>query len=127
MLPFSIDGLDLPSAMVEIDEFTEGMRRWIDERSEQPTGAEPRPLVTKQPRRNDARQVGVFAVGSRCGMEFDHPLVVTESTPVFGIASLLIGETDEEMRPTQGNTPDGRIGKKSRGPSGPSRYAESAA
>ena len=60
-------------------------------------------------------------------MEFDHPLVVTESTPPFDITGLLIGEPDEEMRPTQGNTPDARIGKKSRDPSGPSRYAESAA
>ena len=127
MLPFSIDGLDLPAAMVEIDEFGVGISLWIVEGRQQPTGAEPRPLVTKQTRCDDVGQVGVFAAGGRCGMEFDHPLVVTESTPPFDITGLLIGEADEEMRPTQGNTPDGRIGKKSRGPSGPSRYAEIAA
>ena len=113
--------------MIEIDEFTKEMRGLIGERSEQPTGAEPRPLVTKQPRRDDAGQVGVFAARGGCGMEFDHPLVVTERTLAFGITGLLIGEPDEEMRSPQGNTPDGRIGKKSRGPSGPSRYAEIAA
>lgn len=121
MLPFAIDGFDLPAAMVEIDEFTEGMRRRIEQRSEQPTGPKPRPLVTKQPGRDDAWQVGVFAAGRRCGMEFDHPLAVTDHTLAFGIASLLIGESSEEMCSTQGDTPDGRIGKKSRGPSGPSR------
>jgi hypothetical protein len=119
--------LDLPAAMVEIDEFGMGIRLWIVEGRQQPTGAEPRALVTKQPRCDDVGQVGVLAAGGRCGMEFDHPLVVSESTPTFDITGLLIGEPDEEMRSTERNTPYGGVGKKSRGPSGPSRYAESAA
>ena len=127
MLPFSIDGLDLPAAMVEIDEFGMGIGLWIVEGGQQPTGAEPRPLVPKQPRGDDLGQVGILAAGGRCRMEFDHPLVVTESTPTLDITGLLIGEPDEEMRSAQGNTADGRIGKKSRDPSGPSRYAESIA
>lgn len=127
MLPFSIDGLDLPAAMVEIDEFGVGMSLRIEERSEQPAGPEPRPLVAKQPRRDDAGQVGVFATGGRCGMEFDNPLVVSERAPAFGIPGLLIREPEEEMCSTQWETPDGCVGKKSRGPSGPSRCVVGAA
>ena len=127
MLPFAIDGFNLPAAMVEIDEFGMGMSLWIVEGRQQPTGTESRPLVTKQPCGDDVGQVGVFAAGGRCGMEFNHPFVVTQRTPTLGITGLLIGDPKEEMRAAQGHTPDGRVGKKSRGPSGPSRCAEGVA
>lgn len=127
MLPFAIDGFDLPATMVEIGEFGMGIRLRIVERRQQPTGAESRPLVAKQPCGDDVRQVGIFAAGARCGMEFNHPFVVTQRTPTLGITGLLIGDPEEEMCATQGHTPDGRVGKKSRGPSGPSRCAEGTA
>jgi hypothetical protein len=55
-------------------------------------------------------------------MEFDHPLVFRQRVSTLGVAGLLIGEADEEMRPAERNTPDGRIGKKSLGPSRPNRW-----
>lgn len=53
MFPFSIDGLDLPAAMVEIDKLGVGMSLRIEERSEQPTRSKAWPLITKQACRDD--------------------------------------------------------------------------
>ena len=124
MFPFTIDGFDLPTAVVEMDEFTVEMNLRIEQRGEQPTGAEARPLVAKQACGKNPGQVGILASGSGGGVEFNDPFILTEAPRPLGVASLLIGEPEEEMRPRERSTPYGCVGKKSRGPSGPSRWGE---
>lgn len=124
MFPFTIDGFDLPTAVVEVDEFTVEMNLRIEQRGKQPTGAEARPLVAKQACGKNPGQVGILASGSGGGVEFNDPFILPEAPRLLGVASLLIGEPEEEMRPTERNTPYGCVGEKSRGPSGPSRWSE---
>lgn len=97
VLPFSIDGLDLPTAMVEIDEFGVEMNLLIEERSEEPTRAEARPLVTEQACDKNLGQIGVFSACSRRRTEFDDPFVVREGSATLGITRLLIGEPNEKV------------------------------
>ncbi len=117
VLPFAIDGLDLPTAVVELDEFAVGVSLRFEERGEQPTGAEARPLVVKQTCGKNPGQVGILASGSGGGVEFNDPFILPEVAQPLGVTGLLIGEPEEEMRSAQGDTPDGCVGKKSPGPS----------
>jgi len=116
MLPLSIDGLDLPTTMIEIDEFGVEMNLPIEKRSEEPTRAEARPLITQQACDKSLGQIGVFSACGRRRTEFDDPFVIREGSATLGITRLLIGEPNEKVCAAQGDTPDGRIGKKSRGP-----------
>ncbi len=59
-------------------------------------------------------------------MEFGDPLVLTQTPSGLDVTGVLIGEPHEEMGPTLRDAPDGGVGKKSRGPSGPSHYVEDA-
>ncbi len=58
-------------------------------------------------------------------MEFNDPFMRTEAPHSFGIPGLLIGNPKEEMCASQGDTPDGGVGKKSHGPSRPGHCGES--
>lgn len=124
VLPFAINRLDLPTTVVEIDEFTVGVSLRIEERGEQPTWSEARPLVVKQTCGKNPGQVGILASGSGGGVEFNDPFIIPEAPQPCGVTGLLVGEPEKEMRSTQGDTPDGCVGKKSHGPSEPSHCNE---
>lgn len=81
MLPFAINGLNWPAAMLEIDQFGVGVGLGVKQRGEQPTWPKPRPLVTKQACAEDFGEVGVLPAGSGGGMKLNDPLVIPQ-TPV---------------------------------------------
>ena len=57
-------------------------------------------------------------------MELNEPLIGAQAPLALGMTGLLIGEPDQQMSFPQRNTPNGGVGKKSRGPSAPDRYGE---
>ena len=127
VFPLTVDRFDLPPAMIQVDEVVRAVCRRVQQRSQQPTRTESGPLVADQASHENLRKIRGFPSGSRGRVKLDGPLVVTDAPLSLGVAGLLRGHSHEEVGPTLWNTPDGRVGKKSRSPSGPDRCRESDA
>lgn len=122
VFPFSIDGFECPAAMVKVDQFLSGVELGIGQGGEQPTGAEPGHLIGNESADQFRRQAGAFASTVGRGMEPDHPVVASQALESLGESCGLVRDPHEEVSTPLRDSPEGRVGKKSRGRAGGDRW-----
>jgi hypothetical protein len=122
VFPFSIDGFERPAAMVKVDQLLSGVEPSVCQGSEQPTGSEPGHLIGDESADQFRRQAGAFASTVGRGMEPDHPVVASHALEPLGKSCGLVRDPHQEVGSPLRDSPESRVGKKSRGRAGEDRW-----
>jgi len=124
VFPLAINGFDGPAAMVEIDEFGGRELGGVQERGEQPTGAESGALIMDQSAGDLLGQAGTLASAGRAGFETHDPIALADPFDPPGPLGGLSGKPQEIMSVALRDSPDRGVGKKNLGRRGADRSFE---